>query len=117
TLLDSMADSLHVDSTHDTSMIVYGLKRAGKTSVVKRFIEHTLAEKRLDNVYVPIYTDGPYQGPASQAIKEEADLLAFLMRIIVEGSRAAGIDPRFTPTQFLDDFKKSPFETFAMLME
>src|SRR5205807_1215763 len=44
TLLDSMADSLHVDSTHDTSMIVYGLKRAGKTSVVKRFIEHTLAE-------------------------------------------------------------------------
>ncbi len=40
--LESMADNLRTGDEADTSMIVYGLKRAGKTSVVRRFIGHTL---------------------------------------------------------------------------
>lgn len=41
-LLNNMTASLHYPENNDQSMIVYGLKRAGKTSVLKRFIDHTL---------------------------------------------------------------------------
>lgn len=56
-LLEMMADNLPLRSGQGTSMIVYGLKRTGKTSVVKRLISHTLVDRNLNTEYLPIYHD------------------------------------------------------------
>jgi hypothetical protein len=78
-LLEVMADCLRTGRDHDTSMIVYGIKRAGKTSVVRRFVEHTLETRGLSETHIPIYTDMLLR---PQSIRTDSDLLYYLLEII-----------------------------------
>jgi hypothetical protein len=56
-LLESMADKLRQGSDHNTSMMIYGLKRTGKTSLLKRFLNHTLRDRGFIDSHIPIEID------------------------------------------------------------
>jgi hypothetical protein len=117
-LLESMADNLRRGLHHDTSMIVYGLKRAGKTSVLKRFIEHTLRKRGLSEAYLPIYAD-LLKDSRAQKVKTDGDFLYFLMEIIAEALpyqvRQAQLS--FSLPSFRNDFRSNAFGAFSFLLE
>ena len=117
-LLEGMADNLRMGAHHDTSMIVYGLKRAGKTSVVKRFIEHTLRKRGLNEAYIPIYAD-LLKDARAQDIRTDGDFLYFLMEIIAEALpyqvRQAQLS--FNLPSFRNDFRSNAFGAFSFLLE
>lgn len=116
-LLDTLADNLHTDNAHDNSMIVYGLKRAGKTSVVKRFLEHTLNERGLIGSYFPIYSDLLAE-PLAISIKSDGDFLCLLAKIILEDSQVAQ-SPRAMNIQLpslANGFGAQPYETFSLIL-
>jgi hypothetical protein len=117
-LLETMADNLHLDNTNDISMIVYGLKRAGKTSVIKRFLEHTLQIKGFNERYIGIYYD-LLKDHRARKLRTDEDFLYFLMEIIYttippsvrEGKLSINL------TAFRGDFQNNPYETFSFLLE
>jgi hypothetical protein len=82
-LLENMADNLRSPTGQDTSMIVYGLKRTGKTSVVQRLITHTIKERSLQELYIPIYRDLTLIPPI--AFSSDGHFLYYLKKIIIEG--------------------------------
>lgn len=116
-LLEDMADNLHVDDVHDVSMIVYGLKRAGKTSVVKRFLQHTLDNKGFSPKYIPIYTD-LLKDTRLQNATRDGEFLYHLISIINESLPGSTIEQRakFNAFSFKDEFNINPYETFAFLL-
>jgi hypothetical protein len=117
--LQSMADNLSSETggaDHNTSMIVYGLKRAGKTSVVKRFITHTLRERHLDNNFISVYVDFLKDVQISD-IRNDGDFLYFIMQSIV---RVLPFEHRiFDPDdrQFHDKFTTAPYKEFLSSLE
>lgn len=118
-MLQSMADNLSNepgDLGHNTSMIVYGLKRAGKTSVVKRFITHTLRERRLDDLYIPVYLDF-LKDVQIEDIKGDSDFLFLLIETL---GRALSPEKRsliFNDPQILGRFTTAPQKEFTFLLE
>jgi AAA domain len=114
--LESIADNLREGTEHDTSMIVYGLKRAGKTSVVKRFIEHTFQARGLSQTHIPIYADLLLR---PQLIRTDGDFLHFLIEIIVRelSSPKRQLSLPFTLSQVREEFQHSPLEAFATYLD
>lgn len=112
-LLQSIADNLHRDMAHDTSMFIYGLKRAGKTSVVQRFIHHTLKERGLDGVYTTIYADMLVDKRAKK-IKTDGDFLFYIMQVLNDMLPKS---LRLEPDLFYEAFINDPFTYFSNTIE
>jgi hypothetical protein len=117
-LLDSMADNLRSGEKHDISMIIYGMKRAGKTSVVKRFINHTLRQRKLETTHLSIYSD-LQTNSRTNMIRSDGDFLFLLLNTI-----AQGLSSQFQRSQFLlemsafeNEFQQDAFGTFSFLIE
>jgi hypothetical protein len=117
-LLENMADSLRAGSGHDTSMIVYGIKRAGKTSVVKRFIEHTLIERGLNKSYISVYTDF-LTDSVFRKVRTDGDFLYYLTQIMVQALPDQAQESKsFQNLSFFEgDFQRNPFDVFSLLLE
>ncbi|WP_220207225.1 hypothetical protein [Reticulibacter mediterranei] len=112
--LESIADNLRPGPKHDSSMIIYGLKRAGKTSIIKRFIDHTLGERQLGQSHVPIYID-LQKHPRAKNIKTNEDFLYFLMEAIVKSLTRDGYPTSITLSG--DTFRADAFEQFIVTLE
>jgi hypothetical protein len=116
-LLDSMAGNLHYPLGNDQSMIVYGLKRAGKTSVLKRFINHTMAGRADRDLYIPVYCD-LLSDPAVAYLKK-GGFLRLIAEILCRGTRpllpSAHLASNLAALD--DDFKKDPSEAFSVVLE
>jgi hypothetical protein len=112
-----LADNLRTDGEKDNSMIVYGIKRAGKTSVVKRFIEHTLVERDLLKHYIPIYID-VLADPRSKSISTDHEFLYYLVEVIFE-KLPANIKNSLNirPQTFQNEFQTQTFVTFSMILD
>lgn len=111
-LLEVMADSLRSGQEHDTSMVVYGIKRAGKTSVVRRFVEHTLAERGLERTHIPIYADLLLR---PGAIRTDRDLLWYLLELIHQHlTEARHLTLPFTPGSISSEFQKDHQQAFTI---
>jgi hypothetical protein len=115
-LLENMADDLHPGKEHDASTIVYGLKRAGKTSVVKRFIEHTLEERGLNESHIPIYIDLQLD-PRTKSIKNDGDFLYLLMEALVKNLSLREPNLSLSFTKPADSHPHQAFESFTNLLE
>jgi hypothetical protein len=116
-LLHGMADGLRggVSRTEQsTSLIIYGLRRAGKTSVVKRFMEYTLQEKNLDQVYIPIYID--FNDYAPEKFQTDAAFLYLLIEQIclAMAKQKPLVAMPFDWVHDATDFELNPFETFQI---
>lgn len=112
--LNSMADYLHDSLDHDNSMIIYGTKRAGKTSVVKRFIRHTLVERQLDERYIPIYADIiAYKS----RIINDSTYLSSLVAIIENGLPELYREQISIGNKFIKEFHSQPYDTFTLLLD
>ncbi len=116
-LLDAMASSLHFPGGSDQSMIVYGLKRAGKTSVLKRFISHTLSSQSLEGAYCPVYVD-LLSNPATATLNETG-FLRFVVQLICHGVRSLLPSNHLAANVSLldNDFARNPTEAFGVVME
>lgn len=110
-ILEGMADNLRTGPDHSVSMIVYGLKRTGKTSVVKRFIEYTLRERELAQVYWPVYVD-LLKDSGIKKVSNDGDFLYFLIQLMNEA-----LPTRIDVRSFSDDFQSDSFEAFSFLLE
>ncbi len=117
-LLETILDNLHFESQHDNSIVVYGLKRAGKTSVVKRFITHMLPNRDVEKMYITAYIDLLTE-PVSNSIRSNQDFLAFLMKIIVNALPSTIRRDKLSLNleAFAKDFEQNAFETFTFLLE
>jgi len=100
----------------DTSMIVYGLKRAGKTSVVRRFIGHTLQARGLHEIHIPIYVD-LLKNSRANSISSNGEFLSFLLDIIVRAlsRRQLALPSNLDIVQ--QEFQNRPLEAFEGHLE
>ena len=116
-VLQSMADGLDVEAGAARPMIIYGLKRAGKTSVVQRFIAQTLRERKLSEAYLPVYCDLMLE-PGIQEMRNDGDFLCSLADIIARGLADARqpAKPPFDVLNFRADFEARPFSTFSQIL-
>jgi len=116
-LLRGMIDNLKGGSNtagHSTSMIIYGLRRAGKTSVVKRFIENTLVTYNLDKIYIPIYIDLLRAAEKTENTREFLILILEAIYIAVEKI----IIPKmpFDRNEIRINVEQSPYNAFSDLV-
>jgi hypothetical protein len=113
-VLETVGDNLRFGNNHDTSMIVYGLKRTGKTSVVKRLIQYTLRTHGYNTTHLPIYTDLLLY-PQVKEIKTEGDFLYFLIEIIVSELTDVEwqISLPFDLPEVREEFYYQPFKAFS----
>ena len=113
-VLETLADNLRTGTNHDTSMIVYGLKRTGKTSVVKRLIQNTLRTRGYGTTHLPIYTDLLLY-PQVKEIKTEGEFLYLLIEIIVSELTEEPwlISLPFDLTEMREEFYQQPYTAFS----
>lgn len=116
-LLDNMADNLRHGRGNDQSMIVYGLKRAGKTSILKRFLDYSIPTRGLSENYIPIYVD-LLREPRVEQLKHRS-LLSLLAWLICEGIKGSLPDTHLASNlSTLDkDFAANPAETFSVTLD
>jgi hypothetical protein len=116
-LLDRMANNLDTATEDDSSMIVFGLKRAGKTSVVKRFIGYTFGERGLSESHIPVYADLLVH-PLWNLLHTDGGFLFFLINIIArEISVKHRLSLPFTPSQLQEAFNANPYAAFSFYLD
>ncbi|MDM8550245.1 ATP-binding protein [Desulfobacterales bacterium HSG2] len=117
-ILESMADNLHTGTEHDISTIVYGMKRAGKTSLIRRFIKDTIKQRGYNKTHLPVYTD-LLKDYRTKKIENNGDFLFLLLDIIAQALNEHGQKSDFSREilSFREEFSQNPFETFSMLLE
>jgi hypothetical protein len=113
-ILRIMADTLHPDMVHDTSMIIYGTKRAGKTSVVKKFISSILDDKGLNEAYISIYADIMSYYPG---ITNDGSFLYSLIVIIEKGLPEEIRKKLSIGYSYFKDFQVQPYDLFVFLLD
>jgi hypothetical protein len=109
--LEGMADKLRSGSDHDTSMMIYGLKRTGKTSLIKRFLSHTLAERGFTSSHISVELD-LLKDRWFYTRMRNSDLLHWLAGMIVQRLGEQGIPGAGDLQIDATSFQRDPYTSF-----
>jgi tetratricopeptide (TPR) repeat protein len=131
-LLAKMTGNLRGVGANDMPMVIYGLRRAGKTSLVQRFLRDEIASLGLEEIYLPIWVniasgDAEAYSPTVEkfrglgTLKElgtDGDFLKRLIEIMVKAAKGRVAEVQsLLPSISEMDFNIDPYDTFSTFLD